>query len=468
MAGDNVLSYRFQASDGIDTAVGEPVDDHSVTVVDALKVRPSGGTGWYSTIQESIDAVKNAHTVLVYEGIYREDVVFDRFNDNYTTLQSVCGPETTIIEGSGSGSTITLTRNVGSQLDGFQVTGGTTGIYVQGSQMTINNCLVHNNNGGFGGIAATQYGSVPTLTLTDSEIYNNTSDRGAGVRIWRGTGHTINNTVIRNNIAIGDSRADGGGGIHIFQVGEIDISNTVIKDNEVIGYAGGGLYISQVPVITISDSIISGNTSDNTGGGLLNDQATINFVRTQITGNSTSGWGGAIRHPSAGSNVIFENCIVADNSASVGGVASLNGGNFDIINSTIANNRATTHGGVFYNQLAAVTIRNSIVWGNQAEDIGHIAHFNGGSLAMIDSIIQSGGDGNSTNPPFFSGNVTPTASGFVSQDDPWFVGNGDYHIQASSPAIDNASEVFAPDLDIDGQSRPLGNADDIGADEYSP
>ena len=64
--------------------------------------------------------------------------------------------------------------------------------------------------------------------------------------------------------------------------------------------------------------------------------------------------------------------------------------------------------------------------------------------------------------------MTPVVSGFASEDDPWFVGAGDYHIMAFSPAVDNASATYAPDLDIDGQSRPQGAGDDIGADEYYP
>ena len=50
----------------------------------------------------------------------------------------------------------------------------------------------------------------------------------------------------------------------------------------------------------------------------------------------------------------------------------------------------------------------------------------------------------------------------------WFVGGGDYHILDPSPAIDNASATYAPADDIDGDIRPQGAADDMGADEYTP
>jgi hypothetical protein len=477
LAGDNVLNYRFYATDGIDTAVGEAAGDHSVTVVDALKVRPAGGSGWYTTIQSAIDAVNGAHTVLVDEGTYNEDILFQYgSNDSNTSLRSVCGPDTTIINGSGIGTTVIFSRYSSSQIDGFQVTGGTTGIEVQGTQVTINNCQVHDNNGlNGGGIYVRQSGDMPELTLTNSEIYNNSSDRGGGVSIWRGTGHLISNSIIRNNTITGDSLADGGGGIHLFQIGdEITISNSIIKDNASTNtYGGGGLYVSQVPDtagagLTVSDSVISGNTTGGHGGGILSDLSKIKFVRSSITDNTAGEMGGALAWPSAGNTISFENCILADNQAYQAGMAKLNGGTLDIINSTIANNRATDHSGAIYNQLATITIRNSILWGNQAGTVGHIAHFNGGSITITDSIIQNDDDGNFSDAPFFTATGTTVVSGFASEDDPWFVGSGDYHIHAFSPAIDNASATYAPALDIDNQSRPQGAADDIGADEYVP
>ena len=49
--------------------------------------------------------------------------------------------------------------------------------------------------------------------------------------------------------------------------------------------------------------------------------------------------------------------------------------------------------------------------------------------------------------------------------DPLFVGGGDYHIQSGSPVIDQASATYAPAEDIDGDARPQGAGDDMGADE---
>ena len=476
LAGDNVLSYSFQASDGTDSALGEATSDQSVTVVDALKVRPAGGSGWYSTIQPAIDAIDGEHTILVYEGTYNEDIVSNWTQDQNTTIRSVCGPDMTTLSGTGAGPVVTVGRYASTQILGFEVTGGTQGISASGQNetyITVDNCKIHDNTNaasGGGGV----FVSNAILSLTNSEIYSNASDRGAGLYIWRGTNHIIDNVTVRNNTATTDgSSFDGGGGIYLSQVFQgITISNSIIRDN-VADAPGGGVYVAQTPYaegtgLTVTDSSISDNTSTNSGGGIYNNLSTFTAQRCSITGN-TGSTGGAISHPGAGVATTFENCVLADNQADWAGAAKMNGGTLDIISSTIANNQATTsNSGAIYNQSATVTIRNSILWGNHAAAGGHIAYFNGGTMEITDSIIQSGDDGNFTNAPFFGGNVTPVVSGFASEEDPWFVGGGDYHLLSSSPAIDNASATYAPALDIDGESRPQGAADDIGADEYTP
>ena len=49
--------------------------------------------------------------------------------------------------------------------------------------------------------------------------------------------------------------------------------------------------------------------------------------------------------------------------------------------------------------------------------------------------------------------------------DPLFVGNQTWYIKEDSPCIDAGTSVEAPDVDIDGESRPQNFHIDIGADE---
>ncbi|MBI4826970.1 MAG: right-handed parallel beta-helix repeat-containing protein [Nitrospirae bacterium] len=436
LAGDNVLNYRFYATDGTDTAIGDPISNSAVTVVDALKVRTSGGTGWYSSIQSAIDAIDGAHTVLVYEGTYNENLIFNGALDGSTTVRSVCGADSTII--SSTGNVVLTQNNTGNVIDGFSITGGTIGLYINAATATVTNSKIYgniNSAAAGGGVYVTNAAS--TLTISNSEIYSNSAASGGGIFYNSGTNHVISNSIIRDNTATG---------------------------------SGGGIY-PQNATLTITNSTVRDNSAVSHGGGFYNNASSVDFSKCKITGNTSSALGGAMYLANASASADLENCIVTSNQGTQGGMIYTNGGTANIINSTVAANQATTgSGGAFRTSTtSAITVRNSILWNNMAATDGHLAYFNGGTLNINDSVIASGGDGVYTDAPYMEGTMTLNISGYTSEHDPLFAdaSNGDYHVQASSDAIDNANATYAPADDIDGESRPQGSADDIGADEYT-
>ena len=69
--------------------------------------------------------------------------------------------------------------------------------------------------------------------------------------------------------------------------------------------------------------------------------------------------------------------------------------------------------------------------------------------------------------------LTGTQANTLVSVDPQFVnyqpdGTGNYHLQASSPAVDKGTSMDAPAYDFDNYSRPYGADDDIGPYEWHP
>jgi parallel beta-helix repeat protein len=107
-------------------------------------------------------------------------------------------------------------------------------------------------------------------------------------------------------------------------------------------------------------------------------------------------------------------------------------------------------------------VTDNIVYGNPTYGI-HEFGIIGTNNQFLNNLVYLNG----TNWSLLNGN---THSGDVTAD-PQFVnykndGTGDYHLQATSPAIDRGTSIGAPANDIDGGSRPVGSNWDIGAYEW--
>ncbi|TAN40757.1 MAG: hypothetical protein EPN25_06600, partial [Nitrospirae bacterium] len=428
--GDGNLNYRFYATDGTQTAIGDPADyDGTVTVVNgARKVRPTGGSGWYSTIQSAVAANQ---TILVYPNAdftpatYNESVAVNSVSN--LTIRSVCGPDYTIIDGVGSGYAVWGNSSSSNlTVDGFSLTGDTNGIYANGSTpVTVSNCKIFGNTGV--GVSAS---NGANLAIDNCEIYSNASAAelyGGGIYLNGGT-HTILNSTIRNNTS------QTGAGLYTVNVVSATITDTTIRDNTATGIAGG-VYIAG-GTVNLRKSTISGNTSSSAGGGLYtNSSPTVNI----------------------------ENCLLVKNQGTAGGMLYLNSGTVTVRNCTIADNQATSgNGGAIYTNNIAVIVRNSIFWNNLAFGDGHNLYKNGALLTngstITDSDIMTG--------RYYIGNCVPTYANNIATD-PFFVGSDNYHLQANSPAIDMANAAYAPADDRDGNARPQGSGYDMGAYEVA-
>ena len=442
------IKYRFAAVDvgpvggRTDPAVGDPTTtDKFLTLYDSsgttrgVRTAPaSSGPIWYNSIQAAIDAVDGAHTVLVDQGTYVEDLSIQSFsgNDNDTRLKSICGADLTVIQATTTANDVIATGGLSgtTTIDGFQITGGADGIYNNSNaNIDIRNSKIHNNS--TGGI---NYGGGGALLISDSEIYSNMAVNGGGVTLNAGSGHTFTNTRFSNNSATG---------------------------------AGGALFVQNITgALSLTDVTFTNNTAVGAGGAISTNGRAINASRCTFSGNQAGGGGGALHLTLASS---IENCVIVDNTAGTqGGAFMLNGAVLTLKNSTVANNSSGSEGGAIYgvSGTASSNVTDTIFWGNlSGTSAGHLAYHNGGAFTLTDAILQNDGDSQLNDEPVIApASNPPTLSGYLSDNDPNFVNaaGGDYHIQYPSDAIGNAGLAALSD-DRDGNTR----ADpDIGAYEY--
>ncbi len=418
------ITYEFHATDGIaaDNAVGEPVTTGgTVDVYSAMTVKASGGD--YTSVQAAIAALEGNTTLLVDPGTYGA-VSFSYADDNWSIL-STCGADLTHISAGGSGDALFTADSIGSTFDGFSFTGGGgRGVVTNGGNITIKNSKIH-GNAGYGAQLQT------TVTLLDSEIYNNS---GGGITT-NGGSYTFTNLTIRNNTAT---------------------------------TAGAGIFWQNLTApATLTNVTLKDNSTSAAGGAMYSNGSTVNINGCTITGNTAGTDAGAWALGTSSSHGTLTNCVVAGNVATgKGGAFTTNGGTLSIVNSTLADNVANGgDGGLLWNQNGSTTLFNSIIWNNSASGTGHVAYSNGGAVSLADTVIQNDGDGILNDAPYlYSTNITFGLTGYRSDNDPNFMdaAAGDYHLQAPSDAIDNAG-AGAPANDRDGNLR---SDPDVGAYEF--
>ncbi|MGB0388269.1 MAG: cohesin domain-containing protein [Ardenticatenaceae bacterium] len=238
-----------------------------------------------------------------------------------------------------------------------------------------------------------------------------------------------------------------GAGVLNYSNGNPTLSHVIITGNSASNDGGGMFnYINCSP--TLNHVIFSGNSAVSAGGGMLNHTSSNPTVsHVTFAGNSASSGGGMYNYVNSSPSV--SHVIFSGNSASNGGGGMHNHTNSSptLSHVTFTGNSASLGGGMANNSSSHPTIRNSILWNNKDDGSGDTAQISNTSStpSVSYSLVQGGwsGTGNVDADPLF---VSP-----LSPDDAPTTG-GDFHLQATSPAIDagNNSDVPADTLDLDG------------------
>jgi hypothetical protein len=177
------------------------------------------GTGDFSQIQEAIDFCQNGDTILVWPGVYFENLEISSKNITLGSLNLTTGNpayiDQTIIHGNYQESCLKIVNNAEVKLTGFKITHGSGdnlfwesgdggGIFIYISDVSIINCHITENDawGAGGGICS----YVSTLNLSGTTISNNHAKKDGGGILADGYGDmfsfdSINRCNIYNNFS---------------------------------------------------------------------------------------------------------------------------------------------------------------------------------------------------------------------------------------------------------------------------
>jgi hypothetical protein len=281
------------------------------------------------------------------------------------------------------------------------------------------------------------------------------------------------------------------------------LSNCVIRNCE--GSSGGAIYVvsggGAQPVIR-NCKIISCKARSSYGGAIYNkggliDHCVIELCESKSHGGAIynkeggvventiiRGCGGKYGAISNQDSCIVRNCVFHNNAATVAGWPDAGGvyvpdGNTksQVINCTFANNYGNQYAGSY---IGGGTVYNNVFWGNKAPD-SFTEHVN-----KISSSATKGNnvtdDGSSSEFMSVSLNKDNTdAAGPNFRNPSSFVGiptnaneitimrQADFSLTNASVALlDKADASKAPEKDLEGVVRTIGEGADIGAYEYDP
>ena len=285
------------------------------------------GSGDYLTIQEGLDAASASDTVLVFPGEYFERIAFNA-DDNGVVLVSAAGPESTVIDGTGTyDPAIVLFEECGpsTELRGFTVRG--TGIFeghlgggvscLSSHPLIVGNVIRDCWVQPFGGGIYLQHSNATVSANTITECM---AGEGGGIYIYGGTPTITGNEIVDNEARGFDTYW--GGGIYVCTGTSTITGNSISGNHSMTG--GGAIHVTYWNTsVHLESNTISGNTSSEGCGGITVVGGYVEARGNIFSGNHCETDVAAIEiiGTGPGQTSVFENNIVFGNTSATGAAA---------------------------------------------------------------------------------------------------------------------------------------------------
>lgn len=273
-------------------------------------------------------------------------------------------------------------------------------VFTDGAQVSSNTGYYYGGGG---------YVENSTLTLKDTVVDSNTSDRGAGMYVRFGS-MIIDGSTFESNESWG--RSGYGGGLYSLDCSVLIAASHFISN--VSNYRGGGMIIDASQAI-LHDNDIRYNTSANFGGGIYaTNHASITLQNNTVFGNAGA-YGGGL-YSNTGRAVLVENDFVQNaattpNQGYGGGIYLYKTVSATVSSNTFMTNTAHYAAGIYVNEDDGALIDHNQIMFNVAQGSGAGLFVRSSKAQVYDNVIMR----NSAN--------TNAGGVYLSSDSPQFFSN---------------------------------------------